>query len=234
MLEFKTLIEKHLNKYYGYLNNTRLKTDLYEYLKGYTFKSTDPNFGEFFLFKNNNSNITVYIEENGIRIKKISNTIFEEVLLYQPLSSYRTVEKNENGIIYSTIHKQFYPGTTFGEIEDSLISLNERKYFFSKDSLNKLNEVCLNDNSSLITYFLDKSYIPNLYDICDYISEFATYLDAKKNLVVLLNKVDISYMFDIKTSVEEAYNSYKNELLIPNYNEGLKLRKFLSKTKKDE
>ncbi len=191
-----------------------IKKELEAQLEGYTFKSIERETGEWTVcFENLNGdciNLSILLDSFSVlkttatRIERI--TIDEDLLL-----THRTLDKRQNGIVYSIIHKQFAQSSRFKKFV--LTDLVEQRFTFTRDKINSLSKNIDFDNTRLVSLFLKLRMLEGKVDLksqSDFYSEFSTYMnyyldgeDGRKitdNIYptrTYLNGEEVSSIFDV-------------------------------------
>lgn len=207
-------MQKQLSKAYKnskLLRIDSIKKEIEQNLNGYTLNNIESNsegWTCYYTDKNDN-HILLTISFKEIKLSKQTNNKFERITINENLIlSHRTIEKRENGLIYSIIKKEFAPSERFDN-KTILVNLNERRYVLTKEKIETLMNKIDFDNNSSISLLLKLMILEKrnyLKEKCDYYSQFSTQMnyinweDARDKSIyptTYLNEQDISSMYKI-------------------------------------
>lgn len=204
-----------------------IKKELEAQLEGYTFKSIERETGEWTVcFENlNGEHINLSISLDSFSVLKTTATRIERIAIDgNLLLTHRTLDKRQNGIVYSIIQKQFAQSSRFKQFV--LTDLVEQRFTLTRDKINILSENVDFDNTRLAHLFFKLRMLEGKVDLksqSDYYSKFSThmnyYLDweggrkIKDNIYptrTYLNGEEVSNIFDVdgQDKIYRIYDLY--------------------------
>ena len=211
-------IQKQLDRAYKFsklLKIDAIREEIEQNLNGYSFKTAELKNSEWLFSYTDkiDDHLSLTISSNNISLLKITDNKVERMAVNENLIlSHRTIDKRENGLIYSIIEKQFAPSRRFKN-QIVLISLIERRYTFTKESIKSLIDSIDFDKEKLMHFLLKLRMLENKVDLkekCDYYSQFSTHMNyyahcyggrkTKDNIYptrTFLNEQEISSMYNI-------------------------------------
>ena len=191
-----------------------IKKELDTQLEGYAFKSIERQNGEWTACfeRPNEAHIMLSISLDSFSVLKTTATRIERIAIDgNLLLTYRTLDKRQNGIVYSIIQKQFAQSSRFKQFV--LTDLVEQRFTLTRDKINCLSENVDFNNTRLAHLFLKLRMLEGKVDLksqSDFYSEFSThmnyYLDweggrkIKDNIYptrTYLNGEEVSNIFDV-------------------------------------
>lgn len=211
-------MQKQLDRAYNFsklLKIDSIREEIEQNLNGYTLKNVELKNGEWtcsYIGENDN-HLSLTISFNNVSLLKSTNNKVERIAVNENLIlSHRTIDKRENGLIYSIIEKQFAPSERFKN-QIVLVDLIERRYTLTKENMETLMDNIDFDNDRLMQFLLKLRMLENKIDLkeeCDYYSQFSTHMNyyvnwdgirkIKDNIYptrTYLNQLEISSMYDI-------------------------------------
>lgn len=211
-------MQKQLDRAYNFsklLKIDSIREEIEQNLNGYTLKNVELKNGEWtcsYIGENDN-HLSLTISFNNVSLLKSTNNKVERIAVNENLIlSHRTIDKRENGLIYSIIEKQFAPSERFKN-QIVLVDLIERRYTLTKENMETLMDNIDFDNDRLMHFLLKLRMLENKIDLkekCDYYSQFSTHMNyyvnwdgirkIKDNIYptrTYLNQLEISSMYDI-------------------------------------
>lgn len=210
----------HLNldtiyKFCKLLNIGIIKKEFDKKIKDYTLKEVKYGRGEFCstFYRNEEDRILLTTSFDNIHLSEYTESYVESTTINANLlMTSVSIEKRENGIIYSILRKQFGLCSDFRN-EIVLISLKEERYTFTKEKLEMLFKNYNFNTTILMAYLLKFKMIErrvNLKDQSDNYNEFFTYISNKTR--TFLNGKNISSIYgkiDGKDKLYRIYDLYK-------------------------
>lgn len=213
---------ENLYKYCKILQNECIKKEVEDFLKGFTEEENRKLF-EYNLKNESGDKISISFKPDYLHIDKSSKNSAEIITVFQNLIMiYRKVEKRENGIVITEIHKSYEPSHRFNN-QVVLTDLKETRYTLTKETIEKsFRNVTFETARPIILLYKSRLFElkNNLKEIADFTSEFSThmnyYIDTgnrkiKDNIypshTYLFDK-DISRIYDLVDGPDKIYRIY--------------------------
>ncbi len=224
----------NINKAYKFCKLLKIeciKQEIEEITKDYTLDKMELKNGEWIcsFHKDNGEAIILCISFNNIHLMKYRSNFIERVEIDEKLLlTDRSIDKRENGVVYSVIQKQFMPSVRFKN-EIALTDLTEQRYTFTKNNFENLIDNFDFNNIRMSLFLLKILKLERngyLKEKCDFYSEFVTHMNfyyssildnprkTKDNIYpskTYLNDKDVSSLYEVDghDKIYRIYDLYR-------------------------
>jgi len=205
------------------LKSKVIKEELEQNLKGYKLNNIDLKNGQFVcsFLDDNKNNIVLIVGQNSLHLTKHEGST-TKVMATQKDSviTEEILEKRSNGVILTTIKKDFARSPHFGN-QTVLVDLTENEYMFTKSNIKKIMYKTSKDFSELtpmeiLFSFKCMEINTKLENFCAFHNKFSSHMnhyigrltDNPCSNRTYLNGEEVSRIFDIVEGPDKIYKIY--------------------------